>query len=346
MTRNSRSQFHVRPEPLTGAFLSLFLAGTCLRGTGFYSVAARTDPGMWTSILRGTANAPEQYRIGVVLLADQMARHLPHVTLARAFGILDLITSLGAVFLLYVLLLRSDTYRFASEASRWFGSAAFASLVLYLVDWSNWFQKVSTLPSAFLVAALLWLWTPSNRNVREPGLLRAACILIVVLMLSFVRADLALVVSLGFLAASLLSRVSATALSRPIAISTSLLGALLAAGVQFYLTKLRYPSATYAGLRVFMLPYDWQKPLMWLMALIFISPLLWTAAETIRQRTFARGSNGAVMLGALGYAALWFAMGRLDEVRIFLPMALATVPLTVETLMQRITTESNSPSGS
>jgi hypothetical protein len=321
--------------------LSLFLAGTCLRGAGFYSVAERTAPWVWTSVLRGRANAPEQYRIGVVLLADQMARHLPHVTLARAFGILDLLASFGAVFLLYALFLRSDTYRSAAVTERWFGSAAFASLVLYLVDWSNWFQKVSTLPSAFLVAAILWLWTPSNRNARQVPLLRAAGILVVVLMLSFVRADLALLVCLGFLTGSLLFRHSAMAIPRATTILISLLGALLASGIQLYLVKVRYPSANYAGLHMFMLPHDWRKPFMWVMTFIFIAPLLWTATETIRQRNFGHGSSGALMLGALGYAALWFAMGRLDEVRIFLPMALATVPLTVETLIRRIATESN-----
>jgi hypothetical protein len=340
MNRNLHSQLALQPERPTRVLLALFIVGVCSRGAGYYSVAERADPGMWTRILRGTANAPDQYRIGVVVVADWATRHLPHLTMARSFAALDLLASLYAVMLLYSLLLNGEVYRSASLAKRWFASAGFAALVMYLMDWANWYQKVSTLPSALLVAVLLWLWTPSSAEARPVPLLRMAGILTISLLLSFVRADLALFVSLGFLASCLLFPDPPLALPRAWAITTSLAGSLLAAGVQLYLMKVRYPAATYGGVHAFMLPYDWWKLSKWAAVLIFLAPFLWTALGNFRQRTLGRSAGGALILGALGYAVLWFFMGRLDEVRIFLPMALATVALTIETVMRRMGAES------
>jgi hypothetical protein len=42
-----------------------------------------------------------------------------------------------------------------------------------------------------------------------------------------------------------------------------------------------------------------------------------------------------ILAGALIYLGMWLVVGRVKEVRIFLPFALALTPLTVELAMQR-----------
>jgi hypothetical protein len=67
----------------------------------------------------------------------------------------------------------------------------------------------------------------------------------------------------------------------------------------------------------------------------------------VRHRYSGEGAGGAFLIAAVGYAGIWLVMGRLDEVRIFLPMALAITPLTVEMAMlmleEHLTVERTNP---
>jgi len=74
----------------------------------------------------------------------------------------------------------------------------------------------------------------------------------------------------------------------------------------------------------------------WPPFVLFLLPLLWMLARGVR-RGFARDAAGrAFLAGAVVYAALWVTIGKIDEVRIFLPFALALAPLTVEMAMERV----------
>jgi hypothetical protein len=322
------------PKRLVQALLILFIVGICSRGHGIYTQTLKTSPETWTKVLEGSADAPEQYRTGVVMMADWMTRHIGFLSLPSAFTLLDFVAAVGAVLLLYSLLGRGRVYREASATGQWFGSAAFVALTIYLLDWTNWYQKVETLAAAGLVAVMLWFWTR-----REIGLTRQASVsvsfLVVTAVLSFVRADVALMVCLGFAAGAVLRRDPEVALQRSTAIVVSLMGAALAAGIQFYLMKVRYPATSYGDTHAFMLAHDWKKLPQWVRLGVFVAPFLWTLAQVVRLREFGRGANGALLLGATGYAVLWMCMGRLEEVRIFLPVALGIVPLTVELAMMR-----------
>ena len=322
----------MQPEMLTRRLLSLFLVGLCARGYGYYNQVLLHTPQVWMDVVAGRASAPEQYRIGVVWAAYWITQHVG-LRLSEVFGIFDLLSGLVATLVLYRLLELSAVYRESTLAMRWFASAGFAALAFYALDWLNWYQKAGTLPTAALVAVLVWLWTAEKRRSAVPDSVRAGGILLVVVLQSFVRADVALVLCLGVLVVSVARRDAALALGRGMAVATSVLGVLAAGGVQLYLMKVRYPQASYRGVPAFMLPHDFLRPAMWVATLIALAPLLWTAAVRARERAWPAGMDGALLVSGLGYAVVWICMGRLDEVRIFLPMALATAPLTVKTAM-------------
>jgi hypothetical protein len=322
---------------MTRWLLVLFLAGICSRGYGYYNQDFKASPQIWMDVVHGSASAPEQYRIGVVMPAYWMSRHLG-LRLSQAFGIIDLLTSVTAALLLYGLLVKTSVYEEASEEGKWFGSAAFLALAFYLMDWVNWYQKATTLPTACIVAAMLWLWTP-RREISLTGLQKSmtvAAFLVLVIAQSFIRADVALVVCAGVFVASATGLSPKLALPRGAALVCSVTGGLLAVAVQVYLMKVLYPNATYGDVPVWMLLHDWMRLTNWASALIFMAPFLWTLQQAVKRRYWGEGAGGAFLVAAIGYAGLWLIMGRLDEVRIFLPMALIITPLTVELAMLKL----------
>jgi hypothetical protein len=326
------------PQRLTRWLLVLFLVGLCSRGYGFYNQTLKSDPSPWTTVLNGTADAPEQYRIGVVFVANWMTHLLP-LRLSQAFGILDLLGSVVAVLVLYSLVLHSRVYRQASLPLQGFGSAAFAALAFYLLDWSDWYRRVTTLPTACLVALMLWLWTPPPEGAApRPRWLSALGFLLLAIAQAFVRADVALLVCVGVFLACVRPVRSQQQLSLPrgLAVLVSVVTAAAVLAVQIYLMRVRYPHATYGGVPVFMLAHDYWRVTDWASCLIFLAPFLWTLAQAIRRHWAGEGADAAFLIAAAGYACLWVSLGRLDEVRIFLPFALAVTPLTVQFLMRRL----------
>jgi hypothetical protein len=325
------------PQRLTRWLLVLFVVGLCWRGYGDYNRTLKNDPSVWTTVLQGTASAPEQYRVGVVFTADWITRHLP-LRLSAAFAILDLLGSLLAVWLLYALLERSRVYRSASLPLQWFGSAAFLALTMYFLGWNDWFWRVSTLPTVGLVALMLWLWTPQSagRSSMVRGPLVAAAFFAVCLAQATIRADVALLVCLGVVAVGMARHDPQLALPRRAAVAVGMITAAVVSGVQLYLMRVRYPHAGYGDVPVFMLAHDYHRWADWVACVIFLAPFVWAVVQTVQQRWAGEGADAAFLAGSLGYAALWLVLGRLEEVRIFLPFALALTPLTVELAMRRL----------
>jgi hypothetical protein len=326
----------ISPQRFTWVLSVAFLVGLCSRGYGNYNQTLKSAPEIWTKVLAGTADAPEQYRVGVIFTAEWMTRLFP-LRLSQAFGILDLIGSVVAVLLLYELLRRSRAFRAASVPLRWFGSAAFLLLTFYLLDWIGWYQRVTTLPTSCLAALMLWLWTPSPPDSKPPlRWLVAVEFFVVAMAQAFVRADVALVICLGLLIVSLARSSPQLSLPRGFGIFLSLTTAVAVAAVQIYLMRVRYPHATYGGTRIFMLAADFWRVPEWISFFIFVAPFLWTLAQAFRLRSTLGGANAAFLLAATVYIFLWITLGRLDEVRIFLPFAWVLTPLTVELAMRSV----------
>ena len=96
-----------------------------------------------------------------------------------------------------------------------------------------------------------------------------------------------------------------------------------------------YPQATYgryAGVQLFL---NLKAPQGYAPFLLFLVPLGWTAVMLARRRYQTDSAGIAIFTAAVIFLGMWVTVGRIREVRIFLPFALALAPLTVELAMQR-----------
>ena len=68
---------------------------------------------------------------------------------------------------------------------------------------------------------------------------------------------------------------------------------------------------------------------------LFLVPFGWTAAVLMRRCYRTEPAGIGMFTAAVIFFGMWVTVGRIREVRIFLPFALALAPLTVELAMQR-----------
>jgi hypothetical protein len=300
-----------------------------------YSRQYHGNPDIWMDVVRGTADAPQQYRIGVPKVADFIGRHT-HLGLRHGFTLIDLLSAGIAAILLYVLFERSDTYRRASLTIRWFGAAVFLFLLHFYLSWLTWYQRPETMASALVLAGTLALAstrfrasTPSAKGARAAGMLVLSA------MQGFIRADIGFSLHVGLVLACFIGRDEGFALGRKLQAITSLLGVLIAGGIQFCLMHVVYPHATYGKSAVLEVGQNLTNPVGISAFVLFMIPWAWLVAGTVKERTVDDGANFGVLLGSAVYLVMWFTVGRIEEVRIFLPYAVALVPLTTECAVRR-----------
>jgi hypothetical protein len=151
----------------------------------------------------------------------------------------------------------------------------------------------------------------------------------------FIRADVAFALHVGILLVCLTGAGKGFALPRGVQAGTSLVAVLLVLGIQYDLMKRLYPQATYGKTQVLQLMWNLTSPSGYAPFLLFLVPVVWTIVMLARRRYQAEASGIAMLMGAAVFFAMWITAGRIKEVRIFLPFALALAPVTVELAMQR-----------
>ncbi len=303
-----------------------------------YTAAFSSDPAGWTAQVAGTAHAPQQYRVGVVKTADWMSQLL-HIGIRHALGMIDAFAALVAAFLLFSLLERTDVYRNASIAAKWFGSALLVLLVQFYLIWLLWFQRPETMPSAMVVVLLLWLWTRKGSwldSTAAGQLLTAGLILLLSLAQGFVRADVAFLLNAGIFLACFTPISKDLALPKTAALLSSFVGAGLAAAVQLYMMKVVYPHASYGDTPLVQLALNITRPYRWAPFILFLVPYAWTLVQVVRRKFMGDATGVAFAVGSVLFGGAWHLVGKMDEVRIFIPFALAIAPLTVQLAMLKL----------
>jgi hypothetical protein len=321
------------PRRVVNSLLSVILLSAGFLDYWEYSRQFHQAPGTWNDVLAGTANAPAQYRIGVVYLANFLARHL-HVALRYTLTLMDVAAIFVASFTLWSVLRRSAAYRSASLAGEWFGAAAFVLMVEFYLAWLLWYQRPETLTSAALLALALLLLT-IKRQATGAGAGIAAGLVLLAVAQGFVRADIAFALHVGILLVCLTPLGKGFALPRTTQIAASAISLALVLGIQYTLMHKIYPQATYGDTKVLQLFSNMTSPSQQVPFLLFLIPFLWTLV-TLARRRYDVGSGAVAMLtGAVVFLGMWMTVGRIQEVRIFMPYGLALIPLTVELAMLR-----------
>lgn len=325
-----------RPSKAAKLLLALVVCSAIFADYWEYSRQYHGNPESWMDVIQGTADAPQQYRIAVPEMADLLRRH-GHMGLRHGFTLIDFAGAMVAVYLLFAVFERSSTYRAANETTRWFGVAAFVFLVQFYFAWITWYQRPETMASAATVAATLWLLT---LRLPLPGAMARAVAAIAMVLISalqaFVRADLIFVVHLAVLLVCLTPIGGGFVLPRWVQAATSGLSVVVAGGVQYYLMHVAYPMATYGKTPVVELKLNMTNPLEWPPFVLFLVPYAWLMRSLLRGRRVPEAPAAGVVLGSVLYLCIWIVVGRIEEVRIFMPFAVALVPMTCICAMQRV----------
>lgn len=334
------------PERITRVLLLAITLGLCDQTYWMYSNMDRWQHGYeyWKTFIDGAGLAPEQYRIGVKWAAWLMVEHFGW-GFRHGFALMDVFGTLATVYLIYALLQRRPEVRHASAALQWFASAAFVALTCFYLGWVGSYFRPETLPTAGFAAVIVWAWatwdysTSGSGRWWRPLALLAAC-----LVQAFIRADVPFALSAGMLFACATHQRS-DATDRRLKIVVSVLCVGITAAVQLYLTKVRYPHASYGPIPILMIRYDLRQPLTFPPFLCFMLPVAWTFVRFWRDRAyrFASQTDLGLVVGSALYLVLWIVMGKLDEVRIFIPFAMALAPLTIGLAMRRIGTVAIDP---
>jgi len=298
-----------------------------------YSHAYHENPAAFMDVIQHTAPAPAQYRIGVLEPAGFIMRH-SHLGLRHILSTVDLITGLIAVFTLFFLLRRTATYRNSSLTSQWFGAAVFALLVQFYLPWVTWYQRPETMTTVALVALSLLLLTVRIPLGTASMVATIAAQLLLATAQGFVRADVTMALYAGVFLACLTRMGDGMALPRRVEMIVSVLAMLLAGGIQYYLSHVVYPLANYEDSPVFQLVLQFKEPARLIAFIVFIPPYVWLIRTLIHNRIRVQGPSAAIVLASAIYMAMWWMVGRVEEVRIFMPFAIAVVPLTVATAME------------
>jgi hypothetical protein len=322
------------PRRGTQVLLLAAVLGICDQSYWQYSNVDHYFAGYWMPFVRGAGLAPEQYRIGVKMAAWWLVQHFSW-GFRYGFTLMDVIASTTGVLLIYDLLQRKAVIRSANTALQWFASAGFLFLMCYYLIWVGFFFRPETLPSLGLTACMAWLWTrppvrASGSAVVILGLLAAAAVQ------AWIRADLPCALNAGMFLVSLTRTKDTLSISRRAALVTSLACIGVAAGTQLYIMRVMYPHASYGQTPLIMLVRDYRQPLGYPPFLVFMLPLAWLGVQAWRQWSVLDAGSRGLLIGAAIYFVLWVVLGKLDEVRIFIPFAVVLIPMTMELAVRRI----------
>lgn len=326
------------PRRTLTVFLLLAAFSTVFLDYWSYSRSFHAEPDIWASTLRGTTAAPEQYRIGVLRTAEFLTLHTP-LAMRHALALIDLVALLIAVFVLQSLLTRSAAWRSASLAAQWFGAAAFFALLEYSLVWLIWYQRPETLAIAALLALSLLLCS-YRTAIAGDG---AAGLCIMGILLAFIRADVAITFNLGIAIVCLTPLGKRFPSGRWRQFSTSLGTIVCVAAIQFHIMRDLYPRATYGTTPIFQLLLNYTDHIRIVPFALFMVPSAWVALQVIRRRFSPQPAQAGLLLGAAIFVVLWCVLGKIDEVRIFLPFSFALAPLTIEVAMARIAATEDIP---
>ena len=116
----------------------------------------------------------------------------------------------------------------------------------------------------------------------------------------------------------------------------SLAAAACAAAVQLYLMRIVYPHATYGTTPVYQLALNFTEHIRIVPCALLLAPTIWLTIQIARRRFIPQPTQAGLLLASAIFFCMWCVFGSFDEVRIFLPFALALAPLTVEAATTRI----------
>jgi hypothetical protein len=295
-----------------------------------YSADFHLRPATYDLFLKGQGTAPAQYRIGLIYAAKVLHK-VVHLGYRHSFALFDFIFGIAAAYLLRGVLAATSSFRAATPLSRWLRLSVMLGLLSFYFSWSLWYQRPETLACALFVACSLYLLSV----VRSQPLLIGGLFILSVAQ-GFVRADVAILFHLGLFLYVLVRGAKGFFASRVTLLLTSLICFVVPAAELWVLMHKIFPHATYGDTKVFQLPYN-LSPSQLIPFLLFMVPTIYIYRRAVARFSWLEGPQAALLLSALFYLGSWVMVGRLQEVRIFVPFAMALIPLGANLVGEEVT---------
>jgi hypothetical protein len=331
------------PRKIVRCLLVFLIASVCFLNYWQYNRQFQAEPDQYVGLINGAADAPQQYRVLIVRSAWFVVQHVHHVGLRHAFGAFDMLSALISGWLLLILMERSAAFRRRRPTEQWLAYTALLFLMAYYLVWLTWYQRPETLPTLCFLTLMLALlsWKPATSAAFAAIVVGT---LAIVLLQGLTRADVAFCFYTGVFIYACLPNNNPLPGPRYFHAALAAVAALFAVAIQWVMMHRVYPNATYGDTKVFQLKGNLTDPTSVLPFLLFILPAAWTCWFVFRKRPSTEAPWLALLLGAVVFVPLWAIVGRIQEARIFLPFAIALVPLTVACVVEAASPASHTSS--
>lgn len=296
-----------------------------------YSTLFRLDPASILALASGHGLAPQQYRVGLVYAAKFLTKLCHgHLSYRHFFALFDFIAVFCAGWCMREVLMHTRGFLAASVLSRWVRLAGLLGLSMVYFTWSYWYQRPETWASALFVAASVFLL-----SMVRTGWIVAAGLIVLSIAQGFIRADVAMLFNFSLFVYVLFRGARGFWVSRGTLLAASFVGGACATAILWVLMHVIFPHATYGDTAVFQLLRNF-APRQVLPFVLFIVPTVYTFARGDASDAVGEGQAHMLLLASVLYFISWAMVGRIEEVRIFIPFAFALMPQTINALARHM----------
>lgn len=307
-----------------------------------YSKEFYTNPAGWSNLLQGNSAAPAQYRIGVVFVAGFISKlSNGHLAIRHGLTLLDLIFLTVGVFTTFLLIARMRFCMAASHSARCITYLLAILLLLFYLSWTFWYHKPETIANFCSLAVASALM---SGRFRIPTPLAMIGLILISAYLGTIRADAGFALNLGILLIAILLGGRVLPLGRVTQILTSIIGLGAVIGVESYIKYVLYPHNPFSD-SLIQLGTNLKSPIALFCVVFALAPYFLIVTLARKHWTQLEAWECALVLASVIEFLLFFVVAKVDEVRLFLPFAMALLPTSAILLCRELIDEKSESSG-
>jgi hypothetical protein len=309
-----------RERRLVGLFLLFAITTTAFFVYTSWHGIIHALPVQTGNVQSQIAYAPDVYRVAMPALQHG----LHHLHLAPETGLMlsDFVFGYLALYLTYILVTDRLSVAPQHRSYRFAAIGFFLAAIQFPLGWVLPWLRPETMPTAFFIAAASVVMLQLKRS--PVWIVVLACL---TLLQGLTRADAPCFYGIAIVALGISGAWLKDFGSRGRCIAAGVTVAGTAVLVQAYMQFIRYPHAPYPpGVPRFMLPFN-LAPHFLAPFLVVLTPVVVVVAAGFAARVRFRSIDSLAIVAAALYVPIWFTVGSLAEVRIFVPfLLLLTVP--------------------
>jgi hypothetical protein len=291
---------------------------------GYYRDEFRVAAAQISGFFAGQSKAPDQYRIGVLLVANFLSNH-SHGLLAtrRILSLIDGV-SLGIVLWIgFSILVRHKSYSRLSDEAKVASNALGLALLLHCLSWVFWYHRAETLANAACIAIVSGLLAAGRR---WPVAVTATGLLAVSVYMGTIRADSGFALNVGIVLIALFPGKKLLPLGQANQVAIGIAGGLSVVAVEYYISHIMYPHRPYPD-STFLLFANLRALDSNMIDLAAIGPWFFMLAMALRSWERLEAWESAIVIASVVEFVLFIVVANGNEPRMFLPYPMAMMPI-------------------